>query len=139
MTASQYGKKGAQVNPKNLKYHREHDWVRIEGDTAVLGITDFAQKTLGDIVFIELPEVGADVTAGTPYAEVESVKAVSDVFAPMSGSVVEVNEDVVDAPETVNESPYDEGWLIRIKLHDPAEADALMSVDEYDALLATEE
>jgi glycine cleavage system H protein len=139
MTASQYGMKGAQVNPKNLKYHREHDWVRIEGDTAVLGITDFAQQTLGDIVFIELPEVGADVTAGAPYAEVESVKAVSDVFAPMSGSVVEVNEDVVDAPETVNESPYDEGWLIRIKLNDPAEADALMSVEEYDAMLATEE
>jgi glycine cleavage system H protein len=139
MTASQYGMKGAQVNPKNLKYHREHDWVRIEGDTAVLGITDFAQQTLGDIVFIELPEVGADVTAGAPYAEVESVKAVSDVFAPMSGSVVEVNEDVVDAPETVNESPYDEGWLIRIKLNDPAEADALMSVEEYDAMLATDE
>jgi glycine cleavage system H protein len=139
MTASQYGKKGAQVNPKNLKYHREHDWVRIEGDTAVLGITDFAQQTLGDIVFIELPEVGADVTAGTPYAEVESVKAVSDVFAPMSGSVVEVNEDVVDAPETVNESPYDDGWLIKIKLRDPSEADALMSVEEYDSLLATEE
>jgi glycine cleavage system H protein len=127
------------VNPKNLKYHREHDWVRIEGDTAVFGITDYAQHTLGDIVFIELPEVGADVTVGTPYAEVESVKAVSDVFAPMSGSVIEVNDDVIDAPETVNESPYEDGWLIKVKVSDPAEADDLLSVEEYDALLAAEE
>jgi glycine cleavage system H protein len=139
MTASQYGEKGAQVNPKNLKYHREHDWVRIEGDSAVFGLTDYAQQTLGDIVFIELPEVGTVVTAGTPYAEVESVKAVSDVFAPMSGAIVEVNDDVVDAPETVNESPYDDGWLIKVKLSDPAEADTLLSVDEYGALLAAEE
>jgi glycine cleavage system H protein len=139
MTASRYGEKGAQVNPKNLKYHREHDWVRIDGDTAVFGITDYAQQTLGDIVFIELPEVGADVTAGTPYAEVESVKAVSDVFAPLSGSVIEINEDVVDAPETVNESPYADGWLVKIKMSDPAEADDLMSFEEYEELLATEE
>jgi glycine cleavage system H protein len=139
MTASRYGKKGAQVNPKNLKYHREHDWVRLDGDTAVLGITDYAQQTLGDIVFIELPEVGTDVTAGTPYAEVESVKAVSDVFAPLSGSVIEINEDAVDAPETVNESPYDDGWLIKIKISDPAEVEDLMSVEEYDELLAAEE
>jgi glycine cleavage system H protein len=138
MTASLNGEKGAQVNPKNLKYHREHDWVRIEGDTAAFGLTDYAQQTLGDIVFIELPEVGADVTAGTPYAEVESVKAVSDVFAPMSGSVIEVNDDVVDAPETVNQSPYDDGWLIKIKLSDSSEADALMSVEEYDQFLAAE-
>ncbi len=127
------------MNPKNLKYHREHDWVRIEGDTAVLGITDYAQQTLGDIVFIELPEVGSDVIAGTPYAEVESVKAVSDVFAPMTGSVIEINEDVVDAPETVNESPYDQGWLIKIRFSDPAEADDLLSVEQYDALLVAEE
>ena len=127
------------MNPKNLKYHREHDWVRLDGDTAVFGITDYAQQTLGDIVFIELPEVGADVTAGTPYAEVESVKAVSDVYAPMSGSVIEVNEDVVDAPETLNSSPYDDGWLIKIKAADLSEADDLLSVEEYDAILAAQD
>ncbi|MBN1320146.1 MAG: glycine cleavage system protein GcvH, partial [Thermoleophilia bacterium] len=96
-------------------------------------------ETLGDIVFIELPEVGADVTAGTPYAEVESVKAVSDVYAPLSGSVVEVNEEVVDAPETINESPYEDGWLIKVRLSDPAEADDLLTPEEYDELLAAEE
>jgi glycine cleavage system H protein len=127
------------VNPKGLKYHREHDWVRIDGDTAVFGITDYAQETLGDVVFIELPEVGTEVTAGTPYAEVESVKAVSDVYAPMSGEIVEVNEDAVDAPEMVNQSPYEDGWLVKVKLTDPAEADDLLSVEEYDKLLAAEE
>ena len=127
------------MNPKNLKYHREHDWARIEGETAVFGITHYAQQTLGDIVFIELPEVGADVTVGTPYAEVESVKAVSDVYAPMTGSVLEVNEEAVDAPEIINESPYEDGWLIKIKLTDPGEADNLLSSDEYDELLAAEE
>jgi glycine cleavage system H protein len=127
------------VNPKNLKYHREHDWVRIDGDAGVFGVTDYAQETLGDIVFIELPEVGADVAAGMAYAEVESVKAVSDVYAPMSGTVVEINEEVIDAPETVNQSPYDDGWLIKVKLSEPAEADDLMSADEYEEFLATEE
>jgi glycine cleavage system H protein len=124
------------VNPKN---HREHDWVRVDGDSAVFGITGYAQETLGDIVFIELPEVGADVTAGTPYAEVESVKAVSEVYAPMSGTVTEVNEEVVDAPEIVNESPYEDGWLVKVRLSDPAEADDLLSPEEYDELLAAEE
>lgn len=127
------------MNPTNLKYHREHDWVRIDGDTAVFGITDYAQQTLGDIVFIELPEVGADVSAGTPYAEVESVKAVSDVYAPMSGSVIEINEEVIDAPEKVNQSPYEDGWLIKIKFDDATEPDGLMSAEEYEELLAAEE
>jgi len=127
------------VNPKNLKYHREHDWARIDGDTAVFGLTDYAQETLGDIVFIELPEVGSDVVAGSSYAEVESVKAVSDVYAPLSGSVLEINEEVVDAPEIINESPYEDGWLIKVRLADPAEADDLMSADEYNELLAAEE
>jgi glycine cleavage system H protein len=127
------------VNPKNLRYHREHDWARVEGDTAVFGLTSYAQETLGDIVYIELPEVGADVTAGAPYAEVESVKAVSDVFAPLSGSVVEVNEDVVDAPELINESPFEDGWLIKIRVADPSEIDDLLSADEYDELIAEEE
>ncbi len=127
------------MNPKNLKYHREHDWVRVDGDTAVFGLTTFAQESLGDIVYIELPEVGTDVTAGAPYAEVESVKAVSDVYAPLSGSIVEINEEVVDAPELINESPFDEGWLIKVKLSDPAEQDDLMSAEEYDQLLSEEE
>ncbi|NLE11283.1 MAG: glycine cleavage system protein GcvH [Actinobacteria bacterium] len=127
------------MNPKDLKYHREHDWARIDGDTAVFGLTSYAQETLGDIVFIELPEVGTDVVAGAPYAEVESVKAVSDVYAPLSGSVVEVNDSVVDAPETINESPFEDGWLIKVRLTDPSEADELLSPEEYDQLLAAEE
>ncbi len=127
------------MNPKNLKYHREHDWARIEGDTAVFGLTSYAQETLGDIVYIELPEVGADVTAGTAYAEVESVKAVSDVYAPLSGSVVEINEEVVDAPELINESPFEDGWLIKVKLSEPSEAEDLLSADEYEELITEEE
>lgn len=127
------------MNPKNLKYHKEHDWARIEGDTAVLGVTDYAQESLGDIVYIELPEVGAEVTAGASYAEIESVKAVSDVYAPVSGTVLEANEEVVDAPELINESPYEDGWLIKVKLSDPAEADDLMSAQEYEEMLAEQE
>ena len=127
------------MNPKNLKYHREHDWARVEGDTAVFGLTDYAQETLGDIVFIELPEVGAEVSAGAPYAEVESVKAVSDVYAPLSGAVVEVNEEVIDAPEIINDSPYEDGWLIKVRLTDPSEVDDLMTAEEYNELLAAEE
>jgi glycine cleavage system H protein len=127
------------VNPKNLKYHREHDWARVEGDTAVFGLTSFAQESLGDIVYIELPDVGTEVVAGTPYAEVESVKAVSDVYAPLSGSVVEVNEEVVDAPELINESPFDNGWLVKIQMSDPAEQDDLMTAEEYEQLLTEEE
>jgi glycine cleavage system H protein len=127
------------VNPKNLKYHREHDWARVEGDTAVFGLTSFAQEALGDIVYIELPEIGTEITAGATYAEVESVKAVSDVYAPLSGSVVEVNDEVVDAPELINESPFENGWLIKVQLSDPAEQDDLMTAEEYDQLLAEEE
>jgi glycine cleavage system H protein len=127
------------VNPKNLKYHREHDWARVDGDTAVFGLTDYAQETLGNIVYIELPEVGADVTAGAPYAEVESVKAVSDVYAPLSGSVIEVNDEVVDAPEIINESPFETGWLIKVRLSDPGELDDLMTAEEYEEFLAEEE
>ncbi len=116
MTASPAAEKGAIVNPRNLKYHKEHDWARVEGDTAVFGVTDYAQESLGDIVFLELPEIGTEVTAGTSYAEIESVKAVSDILAPLSGSVIEVNEDAVDAPEVINESPYGEGWLVKVQL-----------------------
>ena len=127
------------MNPSNLKYHKEHDWARIEGDLAVFGVTHYAQESLGDIVYIELPEVGAELTAGASYAEVESVKAVSDVYAPLSGSVVEVNEDVIDAPELLNESPYEDGWLVKVKLRDPSEADVLMSAEGYEEMLAEQE
>jgi len=127
------------VNPSNLKYHKEHDWARIEGDLAVFGITHYAQESLGDIVYIELPEVGAELTAGTSYAEVESVKAVSDVYAPLSGSVVEVNQEVIDAPELLNESPYEDGWLVKVKLSDSSEADELMSAADYEGMLAEQE
>ena len=139
MTASLVAEKGAIVNPRNLKYHKEHDWARVEGDTAVFGVTDYAQESLGDIVFLELPEVGSEVTAGTPYAEIESVKAVSDILAPLSGSVIEVNEDAVDAPEIINESPYGDGWLVKVQLSDPSEVDDLMTAEEYDEFLAEEE
>ncbi|MHB9148814.1 MAG: glycine cleavage system protein GcvH [Thermoleophilia bacterium] len=127
------------MNPKNLRYHKEHDWARVEGDVATLGVTDYAQESLGDIVYIELPEVGAEVSAGVSYAEIESVKAVSDVFAPVSGTVIEANDEVVDAPELINESPYEDGWLIKIKLSDPSEADDLMSAEEYEEMLAEQE
>jgi len=139
MTASLVAEKGAIVNPRNLKYHKEHDWARVEGETAVFGVTDYAQESLGDIVFLELPEIGSEVTAGTPYAEIESVKAVSDILAPLSGSVIEVNEDAVDAPEIINESPYGDGWLVKVQLSDPSEVDDLMTAEEYDEFLAEEE
>lgn len=124
------------MNPKNLKYHKEHDWARIEGDTAIFGITSYAQEALGDIVYIELPEVGTQLMAGVPYAEVESVKAVSDVVAPISGTIIETNDAVVDAPELINGSPYEDGWLVKVKVADLAELDALLSAEEYDQLLA---
>ena len=127
------------MNPKSLKYHREHDWARVEGDSAIFGLTSYAQETLGDIVYIELPEVGADVTAGTPYAEVESVKAVSDVYAALSGSVVEVNEDVVDAPELINESPYEKGWICKISPSNlQEELKALMKGDSLKEFIKSE-
>ena len=122
--------------PDDLKYHREHDWARIDGDEAVLGVTWFAVDALGELVHFEPPEAGATVTMDTPYGEVESVKAVSDVIAPLSGEVLEVNQKVVDAPETVNEDPYGEGWLIRIRLSTPAETDALLDVAAYRQFLA---
>jgi glycine cleavage system H protein len=122
--------------PEGLKYHREHDWARIDGDEAVLGITWFAQDALGELVHFEPPGVGASTAAGSSYGEVESVKAVSDVIAPLSGEILEVNQKVVDAPETVNEDPYGEGWLVRIKLSDPSEVDGLLDVDAYTQFLS---
>ena len=121
--------------PDDLKYHPEHDWARIEGDTATFGITWYAQDALGEVVFFDPPEVGATVTKDEPYAEVESVKAVSDVFAPLSGEVVEVNDALEDTPEKINEDPYGDGWLVKVRLSDPGEADSLLDVGAYRDLL----
>jgi glycine cleavage system H protein len=121
--------------PDDLKYHPEHDWAKIEGDSATFGITWFAQDALGEVVFFDPPEVGAEVSKDQAYTEVESVKAVSDVFAPLSGEVVAVNDVLADKPETINEDPYGEGWLVKVKLSDPSEADALMDSTEYQASL----
>jgi glycine cleavage system H protein len=126
----------AESYPDDLKYHREHDWARIDGDEAVLGITWFAQDALGELVHFEAPETGATLTRDQSYGEVESVKAVSDVIAPLSGEVLEVNGAVVDAPETVNEDPYGEGWLVRIRLADPSELDSLLDVAAYRQVLS---
>jgi len=125
----------AESYPDELKYHPEHDWARIEGDEATVGITWFAQDALGELVHFEAPEPGVTVTKDSVYGEVESVKAVSDVVAPVSGEILEVNQAVVDAPETVNADPYGEGWLLRIRLSDPAEPDALLDVEAYKQLL----
>jgi glycine cleavage system H protein len=126
----------AETYPDDLKYHPEHDWARIEGEEAVLGITWFAADALGELVHFEAPEVGATVTRDGAYGEVESVKAVSDLVAPLSGEVLEVNQQVVDAPETVNEDPYGSGWLVRIRLSDAGEVDGLLDVGAYRQLLA---
>jgi glycine cleavage system H protein len=125
-----------ETYPDELKYHTEHDWARIDGDEATLGITWFAQDSLGELVHFEPPEQGASVSKDAPYGEVESVKAVSDVIAPLSGEILEVNQRVVEAPETVNEDPYGEGWLVRVRLSDPAEADSLLDAAAYKQLLA---
>jgi glycine cleavage system H protein len=123
--------------PEDLKYHAEHDWARIEGDTATFGITWYAQDALGEVVFFDPPEVGTSVSKDEAYAEVESVKAVSDVFAPLSGEIVEVNEDLTDSPEKVNSDPYGEGWMVKVRLSDQSELDQLMDVNQYKELLQT--
>jgi glycine cleavage system H protein len=122
--------------PEGLKYHREHDWARIEGDEATLGITWFAQDALGELVHFEAPAAGDSTARDGSYGEVESVKAVSDVIAPLSGEIIDVNQKVVDAPETVNEDPYGEGWLVRIRLSEPGEVDSLLDADAYKQHLA---
>jgi glycine cleavage system H protein len=122
--------------PADLLYHPEHDWARVDGDEATFGITWYAQDSLGELVFFEAPAVGATVTKDEPYTEIESVKAVSDVFAPLSGEVVAVNESLSDSPETVNEDPYGGGWLVRVKLSDPSETEQLMDAAAYEASLS---
>jgi glycine cleavage system H protein len=121
--------------PDDLRYHAEHDWARIDGDVATFGITWFGQDALGEIVFFDAPDVGKTITKDASYAEVESVKAVSDVIAPMSGEVVEVNEALANSPELVNEDPYGEGWLVKVRLSDPSEADELMDHETYEGSL----
>jgi glycine cleavage system H protein len=122
--------------PDDLKYHKEHDWARIDGDEALLGITWFAQDALGELVHYEPPNEGDRISKDSAYGEVESVKAVSDVVTPLSGEVVEVNQKVVDEPETVNSDPYGDGWLIRIRLSDPSEVDSLLDADAYKQVVA---
>jgi glycine cleavage system H protein len=122
--------------PEDLLYHPEHDWARIEGDTATFGITWFAQDALGEVVFFDPPEVGSTITGGEPYAEVESVKAVSDVIAPLSGEIVEVNTALADTPEKINDDPYGEGWMVKVKLSDPSEQESLIDAATYTSQLS---
>lgn len=118
-------------NPQDLKYSKDHEWVRVDGDHMVVGITAFAQEQLGDVVYVELPEAGKEITAGQPFGEVESTKAVSELFAPISGKVVERNEALVDSPETVNSDPFHGGWMIRVEAGDKSQLDALMDAAAY--------
>ena len=117
--------------PEDLLYHPEHDWAKVDGETATLGITWYAQDQLGEVVYFDPPEVGTSISKDEPYAEVESVKAVSDVIAPVSGEIVEVNTSLADKPETINEDPYGEGWLVKVKLSDPGETDQLLDAAAY--------
>jgi glycine cleavage system H protein len=121
--------------PSDLKYHPEHDWARIEGDTATFGITWYAQEQLGEVVFFDLPAVGTEVAKDKPYAEVESVKAVSDVVAPLSGEIVEVNDALGDAPEQINDDPYDGGWMVKVRLSNVDEVDQLLDAGAYEGTL----
>jgi glycine cleavage system H protein len=121
--------------PDDLKYHPEHDWARIDGDEATFGVTWYAQDSLGEIVFFDPPEVGSTVSKDQAYAEVESVKAVSDVFAPLSGEITAVNDSLADSPEKVNEDPYGEGWMVKVRLSDPSETEQLLDVGAYKDLL----
>ena len=124
------------MNPSDRKYTKEHEWIRPDGDSDnLIGITDYAQEHLGDVVYLDLPKAGANIVQFDKMGEVESVKAVSDLFSPISGEVVEINQDAVDHPELVNEDPYGRGWLLRVRASDPGEFDKLLSVDQYDALL----
>jgi glycine cleavage system H protein len=125
----------AESYPEELKYHPEHDWARIDGDVATFGVTWYAQDALGEVVFYDPPEIGATVSKDQAYAEVESVKAVSDVFAPLSGEIVEVNADLSDAPEKINSDPYGDGWLVKVRLSDQSELDTLLDVAAYRDLL----
>jgi glycine cleavage system H protein len=127
------------MNPDDLLYTKEHEWIRVDGTTGTVGITQHAQKALGDVVYVELPKVGDNLKTGAAFGNVESVKAVSELFAPVSGEVIEVNEALGDAPETINADPYGNGWMLRIHLQDESETGDLMTVEEYDEYVAEEE
>ncbi|MCH7618119.1 MAG: glycine cleavage system protein GcvH [Chloroflexi bacterium] len=127
------------VSPPELKYTKEHEWVRVEGDIGTIGITDYAQDQLGDIVFVELPAVGATISAAQKLGEIESVKAVSELFAPVSGEVTEANDGLADSPEAVNDDPYGDGWMVKMRLSAAAELDGLLSADEYEAFIEAED
>ncbi|MCB8814044.1 glycine cleavage system protein GcvH [Desulfosporosinus shakirovi] len=127
------------MNPVELKYNKEHEYAKVEGNIVTFGITDHAQESLGDVVFVELPDIGTTVTAGKSYGTVESVKAVSDIMASVSGRVVEVNTQVMDSPDLLNSEPYGEGWLIKVEAEDLSSLDGLMTAAEYEAFLAQEE
>lgn len=124
--------------PKDLKYTKEHEWVKVEGNIATVGITDYAQDSLGDVVYVELPQEGATVTKHEPFGVVESVKAVSDLYAPLSGSVTEVNDAIVDSPEAINEDPYGDAWLIKVEIASTGELGDLLSADEYQKFIEEE-
>ena len=126
------------MNPEGLKYSKEHEWLNVEESAAVIGITHFAQDSLGDVVFVELPQVGDEVRQFEKMGEIESVKAVSDLYSPVSGTVIEVNDGLNDSPELVNDSPYEDGWMLRVELADESEVSALMSASEYDSFLESE-
>ena len=125
----------AESYPEDLRYHPDHDWARVDGDEAVFGITWYAQDALGEVVFFDPPAVGTQITKDQVYAEVESVKAVSDVFAPLSGEIVAVNDGLADSPERINHDPYGDGWMVRVRLSEPSEVDSLLDVDAYRDLL----
>lgn len=125
--------------PKDLRYSEEHEWVKVEGDKVRIGITSHAQDELGDIVFVELPEAGDEIEADEPFGSVESVKTVSELYAPISGKVVEVNEDLDDSPEFVNESPYEKAWMVVVEPKDPAQVEGLMTAEQYQAMIEDDE
>ncbi len=124
--------------PEDCLYTREHEWIRVEDDTGVIGITDYAQEALGDIVYVELPSVGDHFSQGEPFGNVESVKAVSELYMPVSGEILEINEDLAESPQLVNEDPYGDGWMVKIALSDPTELETLMSASEYEAYVREE-
>lgn len=123
------------ANPRHLKYTKEHEWIEMNGDIATIGITAFAQESLGDLVYVELPEVGATLSSGDDFAVVESVKAASEVYSPLSGEVVEVNTELAESPQSINESPYDDGWLVKIRISDVSELEETMDADAYTAFV----
>jgi glycine cleavage system H protein len=124
--------------PSDLKYDKEHEWVRLEGDVAIIGISHFAQNQLGEVVYVDLPSEGDSVNAGEAFGEIESVKSVSELYSPADGEIVKVNAALSDAPEVVNEDPYGEGWMIQVKLADPSQIDGLLSAEEYEAFVSEE-